>query len=294
MNEFAGQVSGPPVSSTGTSLETVFAALPSPTEIWDGRHVLLRTHAGAVTLADMAAGGAELGRLVDLKKSQAKGGDERLGCAYLIGDLGWELGHVLAGLWLLGWRVSAADPAAIALTIRTVNWEEDGATGTSHVIDLSLDPAGLKAGGSLPLHLARVMEELLGGIVSALARRTKLGQAAQWRLVGDGLSAALVEMGRRTNRLDEALSVGRAILGDRTTRLRSPQTEFVHIRLAHRPDVSDWFRIRGGCCRYYTASGESGEYCTTCVLRDRDDQIARLTAWLDESTAPDRVGLDNA
>ncbi|NJL94993.1 MAG: (2Fe-2S)-binding protein, partial [Anaerolineae bacterium] len=38
------------------------------------------------------------------------------------------------------------------------------------------------------------------------------------------------------------------------------------------------FRARGGCCRYYTLP--EGDFCTTCVMRGRADQEARLLAYL--------------
>jgi len=268
------------------TLSAAFAALPASGEEWDGHHRLGPLPEGVPTLAALGGGGASLERLVARKQEQARGGDRRLGCAYLAGDLGWELGRVFGGLWLAGWRVSAADPAAITLAPRAVDWEEEGLSGTFHALDLVLDPAGLAGAGTTHRDLGRTVEGLVAAIVATLARETRLGQAAQWRLVGDGLAAALLDRGRALGRMEEAIALGRAVLADRTLRLRSAQTEFVEIALSHRPGVRDWFRLRGGCCRFYTATGESGEYCTTCVLRDREDQIARLTDWLDRSTAP--------
>ncbi len=265
------------------TLRAAFALLPTPEDEWEGRHSLGPCPEGAVTLSDLAAGGAALERLVALKQAQADGGDKMLGCAYLIGDLAWEVGNILSALWLAGWRLAGADPSAIAVTTRAVTWEHEGETGTSHVIDLTFDPAGLTGGGAGPQDLARVMEGLHRDVIAAMARLTGLGAAAQWRLVGDGLTGALVQRGQAMGQIEQALALGRAITADRGTRLHARQTEFVEVRHPKRPEIAEWFRLRGGCCRYYTAEG--GEYCTTCVHRDRDDQIARLTDYLAETHA---------
>lgn len=274
------------------TLVAAFARLPPPADDWEGRHGPGPRPEGALSLADLAQDAAALARLVAVKQAQARGGDAKLGCAYLIGDLGWELGGLLSGLWLSGWRVMAADPAGVALSTRSVAWEEADESGVATVFDLTLDPGGLIGEGTQPDDLARAITALLAPVIAALTRLTGLGATAQWRLVGDGLAAALLHRGKALGCLDAALTLGRAILSERPSKLRSRQTDFIEIRLPHRPDVSDWFRLRGGCCRYYTAAGESGDYCTTCVLRDRDDQIARLAAWLDESTALPQADLD--
>lgn len=261
-------------------LHAAFDRLPAPGDEWEGRHCLGPCPEGAVTLADLAAEEPALARLVALKQAQAKGGDARLGCAYLVGDLAWEVGNILAALWLAGWRVAGADSAAIAITTRAVTWEDEGETGTGQVFDLTLDPAGLTGGGVEPLDLARAMEGLHAGTIATLARLTGLGAAAQWRLVGDGLTGALIHRGQAMGQIETALALGRAITSNRSTRLYARQTEFVEVRHPRRLGISEWFRLRGGCCRYYTSAG--GEYCTTCVHRDRDDQIARLATYLEE------------
>lgn len=256
------------------------ARLPAPADDWEGRHILGLHPEGAVTLADLAQGGAALLRMVALKQAQADGGDAKLGCAYLIGDLGWEVGGLLAALWLAGWQVGRVDPAAVAIVPRALEWEEDGQSGVAQVLDLTLDPAGLTAGGAAPADLARAIEGLHAGPIAALTRLTGLGAVAQWRLVSDGVAGALIQSGKAMGCVEKAVDLARAVLGDTGTRLQSRNIEVVQVRHPHRPGISDWFRLRGGCCRYYTASGETGEYCTTCVHRDRDDQIARLAAFL--------------
>lgn len=268
-----------------------FARLPAPADDWEGRHSLGLRPEGAATLADLAGGGSVLERLVALKQAQTLGGDVRMGCAYLIGDLGWEVGGFLGSLWLAGWQVADVDPAAVAITSRALAWERDGEAGVAQVLDLTFDPAGLAAGGSGPADLARVIEGLHAGAIAALARQTGLGAVAQWRLVSDGVAGALVHQGRAMGCVDRAVDLARAVVGEAATRLQSRKVEIVQVHHPRRPDIADWFRLRGGCCRYYTASGEAGVYCTTCVHRNRDDQIARLADYLDRSHAePSQAG----
>jgi len=180
------------------------------------------------------------------------------------------------GLWLAGWHLRHVDPAAVALSLRAVPWEEDGENGIAQVIDLTVDPAGLCAGPDDPEHLASAFVHLHEALIAALSRMSGLGPAAQWRLVADGLTAALLGRGKELGKAERAVALGSAILRDRRTKLGSRQGEFVLVDLP--PDHAEWFRLRSGCCRYYTSEG--GDYCTTCVHRNRDDQIHRLRAYL--------------
>ena len=42
--------------------------------------------------------------------------------------------------------------------------------------------------------------------------------------------------------------------------------------------LGNWFRARGGCCRYYTLEGK--DYCTSCVHVSEDERRERLTRYL--------------
>lgn len=262
------------------TLSAAFARLPPPDDVWEGRHGLGPHADAATTLARMIADSSTLAALVARKQAQARGGDMRLGCAYLIGDLGWEIGRVLGGLWLLGWKVRMIEPEAVAIVLREVSWEDSGESGTSVVLDMTLDPAGMTDGGTDPADLARCIASLLSPLVAELARSTRLGATAQWRLVSDGLAGGLIQQGRAIGLMREAVALGRSITADSATPLRSRRLELIEITCPGQSDVTEWFRLRGGCCRYYTASGESGDYCTTCVHRDRSDQVARLSEYL--------------
>jgi hypothetical protein len=102
------------------TLLAALARLPAPESHWERRPETGPRPNDATTFAGLRAGATALSHFIALKESEANGSDPRLGGAYLIGELGWSVGQALVGLWLSGWRVSVADPAAIALTARRV------------------------------------------------------------------------------------------------------------------------------------------------------------------------------
>jgi hypothetical protein len=99
-----------------------------------------------------------------------------------------------------------------------------------------------------------------------------LSQRALWRLVTDGISAGFLQHGKRSGRVDLARDEASAILSDADSPLRNPRWQFIEIAVDGHPP--EWFRLRGGCCRFYRTAG--GELCTTCVLRSQADQTERL------------------
>lgn len=271
-----------------TGAAAALALLPAPASDWDGRHAVAPLAPGALTFAALAGDAAALDAALEAQAQAVRGADDRLAAAYLIGALSWQAGMLLAGLWLAGFHLRRVDPAALAIATRMVAWDRDGETVHSPVLDLTLDPGGLAAGTDDAGLLARLMVDLHEALVPAIARRTGLGPPAQWRLVGDGITNALLDQGRALGCRDRAIAIGRAVVADRGTRLHSRQTEFVQITFpaGAPPDSAracDWFVLRGGCCRYYTSTG--GEYCTTCVLRDRESQIAQLQDYLGSTLA---------
>ena len=63
--------------------------------------------------------------------------------------------------------------------------------------------------------------------------------------------------------------------------LANKQTGFIEIVVRDEADPQqvlgcEWFRARGGCCRYYTTGKSAGEYCSTCVLRPAESRDKRL------------------
>ena len=75
----------------------------------------------------------------------------------------------------------------------------------------------------------------------------------------------------------------RALLRQRGSKLFNKQTDFEWISLPEAPQIGDWMRVRGGCCRYYTAPAADAAYCTTCVLRDGDSRRERYRDYLRRS-----------
>lgn len=229
---------------------------------------------GALPLADPEAGPLEAWLAAGVEEIAAP--DDKLAAAYLVNSLSWAVPEPLAWLALDGPALPAIPPEAAAVTARREPWEEDGESGVAVAYDLVLDPGrfGPASPEARPAALAATLAGLFAPLIAAVSRRSGLSRGALWRLVGDGLSATLLAQGKAAGREARAMELARAVLGHRGTPLFCRQTGFVRVELPERPQIAEWFRARGGCCRFYTADG--GEYCTTCVLRDAESRDARF------------------
>lgn len=197
--------------------------------------------------------------------------DRRGGAAYLIGGLSYSLTGLMVALRLQNGGVPDLSRAAIKLEGRALRYRipEDAALQASDALDI-----------------ARRLEAVLAPLVVRLKAETRLAPAAQWRCAADSFASAFLYTGRylgaETRMRDEAA----AIINHPCLAMANPQTGYrdVSIQCADGRAVTQAFLKRGGCCRYYTADG--GEYCTTCVLRPEDEQVARLEKYMHEVHEP--------
>jgi len=207
-----------------------------------------------------------------------KGADDKLAAAYLLGRIAFAISEVIAALALQGLQPARLAPDAVALSARRALWQLDGQSGEGRAYDIVLAEAHLVPCDAPSAELGAALPDLLAPLVQYLVNRSGLSRGALWRLVGDALSGALLMQGKHAGQEEEAMEIAEAVLRDRGSPLHSRQTGFFRIDLPEQPDIAEWFRARGGCCRYYTTEG--GAYCSTCVLRDSKSREALLRAHL--------------
>lgn len=255
-------------------------ALPAPEGKFAPRFALDAPPADGLRLDRLE--GPLLAQWLDEEMARVKGADRKLAAAYMMGRLSWSLTLPLSGLALLDAWIGDASPGAFAFAVRHVPWESEGETGIAPICDIWLDPARLAFAscdddqGARRFKLA--YEAVLSPLVDAMNAYSSLPRNALWRLAGDSLSAGFLNAGKELGCPERAMAVALSMLREKDTPLYAKQTGFVEIRIPERPEISEWFRARGGCCRYYTAEG--GEYCTTCVLRDAESRDHRLLDYL--------------
>lgn len=242
----------------------------------------LRFALGGEGIAITGAGPEGLALLMDDIGQIARDMDDRTRAAYLVGYVSWAVGRALAACELAfgGLPEVAAEAFRIAPLWR--DWEADGERGRSldFAIGVDIDPEQplvlCEAGAARAL-----MADINAPLVEQLRVATGISRGALWRLIADGYAAAWLTVGKALGREAEAMRRAVALLGGEGSPLNNGKTGFVEIRVSDPDDptrqVSDWFRARGGCCRYYTTPDSGGTYCSTCVLRSaesRDDLLA--------------------
>ncbi|MGR3492072.1 MAG: hypothetical protein ACU0DW_08435 [Shimia sp.] len=194
--------------------------------------------------------------------------------AFLMGTVAGAVCEPLSWLALNG-AVPALTAHEVFVHPRVVQWKEDGDAGEELAFDLSLRGV---TGTVVPY--GPQLAALFAPVVEAIFAQTGLARPALWRLVGDTLAYTLLAQARRVGDAERGIEMARAILRDRGTKLFSKQTDFEMIRLEDDPAVGDWLRLRGGCCRVYTAKEDATAYCTTCVHRDAESRRSRFRAHL--------------
>jgi hypothetical protein len=196
--------------------------------------------------------------------SLTPGIDRKTAAAYLLSILVWRLGDILGALYLEGVPLPSIGPQHIAIAV------EARGSGRMRQLDsrFAFDIGAVGQGLDRPVFVQSVVD-IHAPLIEALHLASGLGREALWRLVTDGLTMGLLTHGQRHGMVDLARAEAEAICA--LPPLANPQWGFVEIRQG---DAAEWFRFRGGCCRLYKADGQ--ELCTTCVLRPRAEQVARL------------------
>ncbi len=223
----------------------------------------------ASSLARVAASTRVLERWLGDAATLAAGIDRRTAAAYLMSILVWRLGEVLAHLYLEGAPTLQLDATNVLAGLRV--------TGHGRARDIGFQFLLVGGKPTAPLQREIFVSSVLAvhrPLVDALSQQTGLSRHALWRLVTDGMTNGFLVWGKLTGRLDFAMLEAAAVV--RQEPLHNRQWQFVEA--IGTSGSREWFRLRGGCCRLYKTEGN--EYCVTCVLRDRQDQMQRLSARL--------------
>jgi hypothetical protein len=194
----------------------------------------------------------------------AEGMDRKSQAAYMIGGLAWSL-----CIWMAAFAFTGNKPIRrVAFGQERYWWGE----GTPDAHEYVRYPLSIEVGDGEP-NYRETLEEIFAPIIAATMVTSGLSPGAQWRLVADNVASAFLYGGKSFGMADKGMEIATPIIAE--GRLRNGQTGFLEVKAG---EACDWFLVRGGCCRYYTTNG--GDYCTSCVLRKRDDQIARYTEYL--------------
>lgn len=249
-------------SLSPSGLQQVIDDLRARSDQLPAAHAGLREH-----MLTPAALASDIGRLeawLDLQGIAADGMDRKSQAAYMIGGLAWTVCIWMAAFALTGQR-----------SIRRVAFQQERywwGEGTPDAHEYVRYPISIEVGDGPPAH-RETLEAMFEPIIAATMVVSGLSPGAQWRLVADNVASAFLYGGKSLGLAERGMEIATPIIAE--GRLNNGKSGFLEIRAGA---ACDWFLVRGGCCRYYTTTG--GDYCTSCVLRKRDDQVARYTDYL--------------
>ena len=209
---------------------------------------------------------------------QVTPGLDRMGrCAHLVNIVAYRLGRAVALLDYAGRDGRCLTPGRIGAHFALARGEKGGEP--HDVVDWRFTLPALPEVIAAPdaSALGGVIEDLFLPLVDSVATDSRLGRGALWRLVADGVAAGFLLCARDLGIAEHGRSRAEALVQRPGSRLANRQIRFLEgtVPAERSPTgapLRDRFRLRGGCCRLYTANG--GDYCRTCV--HRSDRDARL------------------
>lgn len=217
----------------------------------------------AASLHDVVVGPV-FDQWIDGISTLAEGMDRRTVAAYLISIFAWKLGLIIGERYLTG-----ALPLLNARSLfASLQIRGEGRTRVAHFrYGLSDTSAPLV---SDPDGLRQTMIAIYEPLVEALHRRTGLSSNALWRLVTDEVAAGLLAYGKRTGCVERAQREATATVAQ--SPLYNRQWHYENITIEN--GRSEWFRLRGGCCRIYRIGKNA--LCPSCVVRPEHDRVRAL------------------
>jgi hypothetical protein len=253
------------MDATPRILQQIIDELRSRADDLPMAHAGLRE--GMVTPAAFAADIPRIEQWLDTQSIAADGMDKRAAAAYMIGGMAWSV-----CIWMAAFALTGHKPIRRVAFEQERYWWGDPDTGHEYV----RYPISIEVGEGEP-NFRETIEQIFAPIVAATMFASGLSAGALWRLVADNVANGFLWAGKPLGQVGRGIEIATAILSEEG-RLNNGKTGFVEIRAG---EVCDWFLVRGGCCRYYTTAGQTrDDYCTSCVMRDRPDQIARYTDYL--------------
>ena len=220
-----------------------------------------------VTPAAFAADIPRIEAWLETQCIAAEGMDKKAAAAYMVGGMAWSV-----CIWMAAFELTGNKPIRrVAIGQERYWW---GAPEGGH--EYVRYPISVEVGEGAANH-RETLEQIFEPIVASTMLASGLSSGALWRLVADNVASGFLWAGKPLGQVERAMQIANDILA-REGRLNNGKTGFVKVTAG---DACDWFLVRGGCCRYFTTAGVSrDDYCTSCVMRQRDDQIARYTEYL--------------
>ncbi len=204
-------------------------------------------------------------------ETEIEGDLDSKGCAaYLMNRLSYELARVVAAVDLTGHQTRHFTAHNIAFTTTLEQTWYNGQSLPYLKTSFVVPPCFLIEQIDCPKQVNATFLRIFAPVVQALTISGKLSTGALWRIVGDGIAAGYLELGKTAGNPDLARRRAEEILKDRNTPLWNKKLGFIEIELPTdqsptAKSIKETFRTRGGCCRYYTSQRSEGVYCPTCV-----------------------------
>jgi hypothetical protein len=253
------------MDATPRDLQHVIDDIRRGNEDLPAAHAGLRE--GMVTPAAFAADIPLIERWLETQCIAAEGMDKKTAAAYMIGGMAWS-----ACIWMAAFELTGNEPIERIAFQQERYWWGPLEGGHEYV----RYPISIEAGDG-GANLRETIEQIFAPIVAATMLASGLSAGALWRLVADNVANGFLWAGKPLGKVEQAMERANAILADEG-RLNNGKTGFVQVTAG---GACDWFLVRGGCCRYFTTAGATrDDYCTSCVMRQREDQIARYTDYL--------------
>lgn len=274
----------------GTELSAWQSSVNEACDWLSGQFPSLRVSFGLPDRDMMAA--ADLGdarsaafaALLSHQRQLIPGADPRTEAAAALGQYSYFLALAAAAPYLRHGQIVDASPANLAFRLEQTEAGEGSPWRRFHMRLRALDSRPHR---EVRHDLLRTMlEDHLRPLIMALRERTRFGRDAQWRIAGDSIAAAFLEIGKRLGDPAKAVAEALAILKQPGSPFRNRQLDFLTLAIpgprSDTPVIEEIFRLRGGCCRLYRLGG--GALCPTCVLADPQWQRDELQRFMLEKS----------